>query len=213
MNITIEIDLREKLAPARDQRQRPTCLVFAASAAHEFKRGPGEVLSPEYLFYSGAQRAHKSPDKGLTANIVREALQLDGQPGEEAWPYLDATPPASEWKMPTISAPIHKASLDFASRTVADVRTLLKSGVPVLLVISLTKPMYTPDRFAVVRAAPNDGVVLARHAVLAVGSGFADDGGYLLVRNSWGLRWGQAGHAWLHDSYLEARLEITGTIA
>src|SRR5206468_200453 len=34
--------------PVRDQGARGTCLAFAASAAHEHCRAPGNPLSPEY---------------------------------------------------------------------------------------------------------------------------------------------------------------------
>ena len=58
----------------------------------------------------------------------------------------------------------------------------------------------------------NDSVTTRRHAMLAVGSGHADDGDYILVRNSWGQRWGLSGHGWLHDPYLTSQLKATGVI-
>ncbi len=211
MSVTVDVDLRDKLDGARDQGQRPTCVVFAVSSAHEFSRGVSEYLSTEYLFYSGAQRTHKDPKQGLTRVAVREALMHDGQPPEAVWLYANSTPDAAAWKPPALPAPAHKATVDFAARTVADVRALVKAGTPVLLIVSLSLAMYAPDPHGVVRLRANDKVT-ARHALLAVGSGHSDDGEYLLVRNSWGHSWGQAGHGWLHDPYLEQRLEMTGTI-
>ncbi len=94
----------------------------------------------------------------------------------------------------------------------SDIRNILHAGRPVLLVIAITIAMYSPDQDAIVRARIGDSVTTSRHAVLAVGSGHADDGEYILVRNSWGLRWGHAGHGWLHDLYLVPHLQTTGII-
>ncbi|WP_437334269.1 C1 family peptidase [Sorangium sp. So ce394] len=213
MTITIDADLRDRLAEARDQGQRPTCLVFAVSAAHEAKRNSHDYLSPEFLFYSGAQRSHKDLKKGLTRNAVRDALMYDGQPLDAVWPYAVKAPDASDWRPPADAALTHKATIDFSQRSVAQVRELIHSGTPVLLIVTLTVAMYTPDKEAIVRGHAGDTVTTSRHALLAVGSGHSDDGQYMLVRNSWGTTWGQAGHGWLHDLYLTPQLQMTGVIA
>jgi hypothetical protein len=212
MSVTVDIDLRDKLCDARDQRQRPTCLVFAVSGAHEASRASNEYLSPEFLFYSGVHRSHKDPNKGLTRTAVLEALQHDGQPLESTWPYLEVTPAIAKWQPPKLEDPTHKAVLQFAPRTLSEMRQVLRAGKPVLLILALTVAMYSPDADAIVRASAGDRVTTRRHALLAVGSGHASDGEYILVRNSWGQRWGHAGHGWLHDSYLTPQLETTGVI-
>jgi hypothetical protein len=48
---------------------------------------------------------------------------------------------------------------------------------------------------------PLAGVSTGGHAVLVVG--YRDHGGALLVKNSWGPRWGAAGYAWLRSDALE----------
>ena len=83
---------------------------------------------------------------------------------------------------------------------------------PVLLVLTITTAMYKPDKDAIVRSAPSERVT-AHHAVLALGSGHADGADYLLVRNSWGQRWGDRGHGWLHDPYLAPKLITTAVIS
>lgn len=211
MSITIDVDLRDKLGAAREQGQRPTCLVFAVSAAHEFKRGTAEYLSPEHLHYAGAQRSHRDPAQALSRPFVRDALKDDGQPLEVEWPYEANAPAAKDWKPPPSVKTTHKAAIDFVVRTLAEVRALVKSGTPVTLHMIMSEAMHRPDADGAVRARKRDKTT-TRHALLAVGSGHADDGEYLLVRNSWGATWGLAGHGWLHDPYLEPRLEMTGTI-
>ncbi len=211
MIITIDVDLREKLGAARDQGQRPTCLAFAVSTAHEFKRGTLEYLSPEYLHYVGAQKTHKDPAQPLSRPLVRDALMREGQPLDADWPYAIRPPPPESWKPPASVQATHKAVFDFTARTVEDVRALVKAGTPVTLHVMATEAMYTPDLHGIVRAREHDRAT-TRHALLAVGSGHADDGQYLLVRNSWGTSWGRAGDCWLHDGYLGPQLEMTGTV-
>lgn len=212
MSLAVDIDMRDRFGPPRDQRRRPTCLAFAASAAHEASRGDTEYLSTEALFYMGVQRTHKDPNRGLTLAAASEALRADGQPVESAWPYLLETPVAKDWKPPVLTDATRRATLEFSSRSVAEVRELLRSGTPVLLVLAVTLAMYTPDQHGIIRASASDKITTSRHAVVAVGSAHADDGGYILVRNSWGPTWGRCGHGWLHDDYLAKQLRTTGLI-
>src|SRR5687768_10429943 len=99
MSLTIDMDLRSTLGEARDQGSRPTCMAFAVSAAHEASRAT-DYLSPEFLFYSGAKRTHGDPKRGLTQAAVADALSMDGQPAEEAWPYSQSVPDMASWKPP-----------------------------------------------------------------------------------------------------------------
>jgi len=213
MTITVDIDLRDRFCDARDQGLRPTCLVFAVSAAHEARRESPDYLSTEYLFYRGAQRSHQDPTKGLSRDAVREALLHDGQPLEASWPYTHNTPNAATWKPPVLSEPAHTAKIEYAARTVAQICDYLQTGKPLVLVMSLTGAMYSPDGAAVVRQRAGDRTTTARHAVVAVGMGHADDGNYILIRNSWGKRWGESGYGWLHEPYLTSQLQTTGLVA
>jgi len=208
--MNVGVDLRQSFGPSRDQGPRPTCLVFATSAAHEAGRGDARYLSVEYLYFMGAKRSHGDPKLGLSPRAIWDALQKDGQPHETGWPYKPKAPAVSKWKAPSV-APVYKASLAFASRTVAEVVALLQNGKPVILGLALTKRFYIPDGEA--RVLPDPGAVeTAKHAVLAVGTGTDPNGQYLLIRNSWGETWGDAGHAWLHEEYVRERVLTTGVI-
>ena len=212
MTVVTDVDLRTELGEARDQRQRPTCLAFAISAAHEVSRKIPEYLSTEFLFYFGVRRSHGNPKRGLSCTAASYALRDDGQPVESAWPYLPDSPDASTWRVPAISVASHKAVVAFVPRTLAEIRALVSAGVPVVLVVVLTVAMYAPDQAGIVRVSPTDRPVASKHALLAVGSGRGVDGEYILVRNSWGRNWGILGHGWLHDAYLAAQLQNTGVI-
>jgi C1A family cysteine protease len=213
MSVMTDMDLRPTLGDVRDQSRRPTCLAFAASAAHEASRTSTDFLSTEFLFFAGAQRSHRNPKRGLSTTAVAEALRTDGQPVESAWPYQPDNPDAATWKCPVISVPYHRATVTFVPRTVTEIRGVLGAGTPVLLVVSVTLAMYAPDAEGIVRAGSSDRVTARKHALLAVGSGHGVEGGYILVRNSWGRHWGDQGHGWLHDAYLAGQLQTTGVIS
>ena len=211
MSITVDTDLRPLLGPARNQGQRPTCLAFAATSAHEASRNPVCYLSTEHLVFHGVQRSHRNPRRGLNQVAVAQALEYDGQPDEAAWPYSTQMPEARTWTPPTTPDTLHRARLTFSPRNVGEVRDVVQQGAPVVLLVSATNAMYVPDAEGVVRPGPSDAMT-TRHALLAVGSGHADDGRYLLVRNSWGLDWGNQGHGWLPEPYVAAHLYDTGLI-
>jgi hypothetical protein len=213
MSIVVDVDLRHLLGGARDQRCRPTCLAFAASAAHEASRDEREHLSIEFLFFHGVRRSHHDPSRGLTPAVVKEALHQDGQPIETAWPYLTESPDEANWEPPNITDACHKAHVTFTSRTMQEVQDVLRSGRPLILITAVTTAMYTPDASAVVRAGAGDVRTSRSHALLAVGLGHADDGVYVLIRNSWGSVWGDQGHGWFHEAYLGSILVTTGTVS
>jgi C1A family cysteine protease len=213
MSITPKIDLRDHLGAVRDQGQRPTCIVFATSAAHEAHRKQSDHLSTEYLFFAGAQRSHKDPARGLTTDATREALVNDGQPGEQVWPYSPTTPDGTTWSPPPGQHVTHKGTIDFKAGTVGDVKQLLHQGAAVVLVTEMTLAMHIAKGDGIVRVLPNDVTTPSHHALLAVGYGNASDGDYVLVRNSWGTRWGDNGHGWLHEPYLDGCLRLIGLMA
>ena len=70
-----------------------------------------------------------------------------------------------------------------------------------------------PDAQALVHPAPGESADLSqRHAVIAVGHGTTETQRVILVRNSWGERWGANGHAWLSEAFLTSRLFAAATL-
>jgi len=214
MSVIVDRDLRLMLGPVRNQGQRPTCLAFATTAAHEALRRNREFLSVEYLYYRAIQRSHKDPKRGVDQIAVATALRQDGQPLESVWRYMETLQDPVAWSPPPVGEPLHRATILFARRSATEVRRMIEAGVPVVLVVTLTMALYAPRRGGVVQASATDSEIPARHAVLGVGSGHSGEGEALvLVRNSWGTTWGEDGHSWLTESYLAKHLHDTAVIA
>jgi hypothetical protein len=73
----------------------------------------------------------------------------------------------------------------------------------VIILTMLSRAFFKPSADAVVHPAPNEAPEPERrHAVIAVGHGTVDRHRAILIRNSWGSRWGDGGYGWLTECFL-----------
>lgn len=205
--IVVSVDLRSMFGPARNQGSRPTCMAFAASDAHAALRQGCVPLSCEYAFYHAQKRSNRPPTKGALLSAMLDTLAQDGQPHEEGWPYLSATPSdTASWSPPDPVGPLFgragtKSRHDF-DRIVA----ALDLGRPVIVLTMLSRAFFNPSADAVVHPASNEAPEPERrHAVIAVGHGTVGRHRAILIRNSWGPRWGDGGYGWLTEAFLTPR--------
>jgi hypothetical protein len=198
VSVAVEIDLRSILGPIRDQGDRPTCLAHAVTAAHEHSRGDERALSPEFLHYF-ASGGGKEVSCGVDA--VRAALSNQGQPIESDCPYHLIAPSAG-WAPPS-KLKVYRRHSEEASTTHTAVVSVLKSGRPAVLGVELCSSFFEPKLPWVISAT---GATHGLHAVLGVGVGLFRTGRVILIRNSWGVDWGYAGHAWLDETFLDRHL-------
>jgi hypothetical protein len=208
------VDLRSLFGPARNQGQRPTCMAFAASDAHAALRDGWAPLSCEYAFYHAQRRAKRPPSKGALLSSMLETLRHDGQPQEGGWPYLPKTPidPAS-WSPPSTVGPLFGRAGETSSPTVERIIGELNQGRPVIILSMLSRAFYKPSLDAVVHPAPGEAPEPERrHAVIAIGHGTVDPHRAILIRNSWGLRWGDEGYGWLTEPCLGPRMFAAATL-
>ncbi|MCA1337929.1 C1 family peptidase [Pseudooceanicola marinus] len=212
MKLHIVKDLRSFLGPVRDQGRRPTCLSFAASAAHEHARGAFEPLSVEWLYYHTAQLAGTGPDDGTTLPDTRRALHQIGQPDEPAWPYRSQLTDRGSWVAPTIGSPLFRCGSNKCDPVMVQVQTQLDQSQPVVLALYVSSTFTASGNWLCADGEiilPEDGEPIDRgrgHGVVAVGYGRFGEETVLLLRNSWGTGWGRDGHAWVSESYLARRL-------
>jgi len=212
--IVVSADLRPLFGPARNQGPRPTCLAFAASDAHAALR-PGWVpLSCEYAFYQAQRRAARPPSAGALLSAMLAGLRDDGQPEENGWPYLAATPlDAASWLPLTEVGPLFGRNSEKSSPVIDRVIAELDQGRPVIILTVLSRSFYTPTTQAVINPMNGEAPEPARrHAVVAVGHGTVDGQKALLIRNSWGTRWGDAGYGWLTEQFLRPRMFAAATL-
>ncbi len=196
-----DVDLRDQWPSVRDQKSRGTCLACAASDCHEHAQASG-ALSAEFLFYHAVQAMpDKNPDHGITLATARQALIAHGQPVEAEWPYQLTQP--SPWTPPKVTKLWH-GDLRVGSADASAISKLIKLGNPVIVGLQLTTDFV--GLIASPFVIPATGSGFGGHAVLGIGCGLLSGVEHLLIRNSWGVKWADQGHAWLPLQYLADKL-------
>lgn len=197
------IDMRHEFPEARDQGVRPTCLAFAISDAHMFAADLPGLLAPEYLHFHAAQLAGVSQNAAVGVRSVRTALESEGQPLESECPYSDCRP--ESWTPPSGYSAIWTRRSGIADGNPSSVLSdALVNGRAPVLVFRVSRSFHAPAPSS--HVVQEDGGYDRRlHAVLIVGEGQVASSTAFLARNSWGRGWGEDGHAWLPDSYVNAR--------
>ena len=210
------IDLRYLLQPSTyDQGPRPLCIPFSASLVHEAARSyvgniAPDPLAPEPL-WDHCIRSSLSTFQGTTLQAVAGALVSEGQPPLDCWPYNPMIGPSSEPPPASaLSADWYVAEIITLPLAHDGIETLIEevlaAWLPVVLVIELTNEFENPTTTGEISVPPITAPVGDYHAIVAVGA--ATDSSRssrrLLVRNSWGSRWGAGGFGWLPFEYLIA---------
>jgi hypothetical protein len=197
------IDHRPAQTPVRDQGDRPTCVAFAVSAAHEWHAADGVARSGEDAMWAAHQVNEIPGREETTVSWALEGLDRHQHGSEAAWPY--GTP---RWTSGRPAAALDSANRralpdwhDLGSASFDTVADQLELGRPVVLTLRVVAAAWYHDD-DLVDAEPNLKTP-GNHAVLAVGTLDAPD--RLIIKNSWGVDWGDAGYGYVtrryHDRY------------
>jgi hypothetical protein len=143
-----------------------------------------------------------------------DALREDGQPEESGWPYLPRTPidPAS-WVPPLEVGALFGRDGKKSKPTLDQIIQELSQNRPMIILLTLSRSFFNPGPQAVID--PDVGETPEperRHAIVAVGHGTIGAQRAVLIRNSWGLKWGDAGHGWLTERFITPRLFNAATL-
>lgn len=217
-----KVDLIEKMAPIRNQKQRGTCVAFACTAVREYLL-PENVqindLSEQYLYWNCKE--HDLFDgPGTYIHVAMNRLLQDGQCSEEDWPYNGSKIPGNEGQGPppegaAVKAAAHRISetQKLPARSVNHLRQSLAGQKPVAFAVPVyeywfSEPLYSSGDIRL--PLPNDELA-GGHAMCMVG--YEDDpqvpgGGFFMIRNSWGTDWAGesslgSGYARLPYAYME----------
>jgi len=190
---------RDEQTPVRDQGPRPTCAVFAVTAAHEWKSDNGLDLSEEWCLWS-AKRLMPAIGEATTVAAGLDGITADGHALEANWPYGSPAYPAQPPRKAAEEArkrPGRWKSLGLAS--IAEIRDGLDAGWAIILSLRfVVDAWYRASGDGAVDAPPGERIS-GGHAVLAVG--ITEDDEAIEFKNSWGADWGDGGYGYLTSTY------------
>ena len=225
------MDLRPWCSPIENQGGLGSCTAHAAVGVVEYfqRRASGKHLDGSRLFVYKTTRnlLGVSGDTGAWLRNAMGALVLCGVPNEQYWQYTDQTPEFDQEPPQFVYAVADnfEALKYFAhdplsgnasvEEVIASVKKYVAAGIPSMFGFwgyasfdSGDKPGHIP--------LPSDQEIAGDpewgHAIVAVGyddtrkikntASNKTTTGALLIRNSWGTGWGQAGYGWMPYDYI-----------
>lgn len=213
-------DLRKWCSPVEDQENLGSCTANAGVGMVEYfeRKAFGKHIDASRLFlYKATRNLMKvTGDTGAYLRSTMGALTLFGVPPEEYWPYtdhdpdFDNEPPAFCYAFGRYYRAIKYIRLDppgtDKNELLNRIKTNLTAGLPSMFGFTVYDSIWEAKKGKIPYPCPGERIE-GGHAIMAVGY---DDNfkiknpdckvettGALLIRNSWGVDWGNKGYGWL----------------
>ena len=207
------VDLSGAPMPAPyDQGQLGSCTANALAGAFEYEhiRQQLETFVPSRLFIYYGERALEGTIQSDAGAEIRDGIKVVarlGAPHETLWPYdiakFTQKPSAKVYQDALKHRAISYFRIDHTS--LDELLACLAGGFPFVFGFTVYESFESPEvsKTGVVQMPGYGERVVGGHAVLAVGYDQKTD--RFLVRNSWGIGWGQKGYFTIPFQYLTNR--------
>lgn len=230
VSIPVSKDLRKWCSPIEHQSDLGSCSANVGVGIIEYyeRRAFGKHIDASRLFLYKATRnlLHWTGDTGAFLRTTMGAMVLFGVPPEEYWPYIiedfDKEPPAFCYAFAQNYQTIKYFRLDPPvtpkDELLKRIKTFIAYGLPSIFGFSVYNSIEQATIDGKIPYPCPKETIAGGHAVMAVGY---DDKkkiknnicgkettGALLIRNSWGVDWGEDGYGWLPYEYVLKGLAI-----
>lgn len=220
-----KVDLRQWCSPIENQGNLGSCTAHAGVGMVEFyerkQRGKHVDASRLFLYKVTRQMAGLQGDTGAFLRTTMGALVLFGTPPEMYWPYnvadFDKDPPAFCYAYAQNYQALKYYRLDPpgtpTDKLLEQVKQHLAAELPLMFGFTVFSSIAEAQKTGRIPYPTRGDRFAGGHAVMAVGyddeleikpanSQGMTTTGALLIRNSWGTGWGEAGYGWLPYQYV-----------
>jgi C1A family cysteine protease len=195
------------MPPVYDQGQLGSCTGNAIAGAMEYERdrqGLSDFV-PARLFIYYNERALEGTVSSDSGAVIRDGIKVvnkDGVCPESLWPYDIGVFAVKPPKRCYVAAVTDKAVQYLAIQTLGDLKDAVCSNLAVVFGFTVYESFQSPAVAQTgVMPMPKPGeATVGGHAVMAVG--YSDPKGQVIVRNSWGPSWGDAGYFYMPYEYM-----------
>lgn len=202
VSLPASVDWRTKgvVSPIQDQGQAGTCYSFGTSCAVEsamaIKTGVLTKLSEQQIVDCSTIK-NGGPNMGVNGGQIAPTFEWIGKTGglctEEAYPYVSGTTKTTGTCQKTcskVSGSDVQSVVNVKSKSDADMMTAISKTV-VSIAIEADQSSFQLYKSGVFTGACGTNL---DHAVALTGYGSQNGLDYYILRNSWGLSWGQSGY-------------------
>ena len=208
LRLAAAVDLRAGCSPVENQGQLGSCTANALAGNLEFLDDhidhTYEDVSRLFIYYNERLlQGTTDSDSGASLRNGIKTLVQTGVCPELSWPYVIeqfAVKPSARCYTQAAS---HRIVSYHRIQTLEEMLACLSEGYPFVFGFTVYESFESPQtaRTGIAPMPKKSERALGGHAVMAVGYSQKDK--RFIVRNSWGIAWGQQGYLTMPFAYLE----------
>jgi C1A family cysteine protease len=201
------VDLRSNCPEVYEQGVLGSCTANALAAAFQFEQKkqliPDFIPSRLFIYYNERVLLNTIySDSGAFLRDGIKTMNLQGVCSENDWPYLvdqfAVKPPDALYEKAATNQVLSYLRLN--NSNIGLLQSCLAQGFPFVFGFSVYESFKLINKNGIMSMPTFSEQRLGGHAVMAVG--YDDEKKYFIVRNSWGINWGDNGYFYMPYTYI-----------